>query len=192
MGKAFSGPGMARGPRVTCTAAPYLPALQVAPEHWSQLESQLEGLQRCVSGESQSQPPPKKSSQLQLFWTVVQVCPSLRAQEARQGCARGEGTAGKVARGGTPAVAKTRIPQPPPIACLTDSAHRRRMRREKVACYEKRLLCIRGRRARMRREEVLVHLLFQWEHPTAGRREHGEVDEHPAQSSGRATARPHR
>ena len=38
--------------------------------------------QRCVSGESQSQPPPKKSSQLQLFLTVSQVCPSLRARGA--------------------------------------------------------------------------------------------------------------
>ena len=65
-------------------------------------------------------------------------------------------------------IARTRD-QPPPIACATDSA--------------------RGHR-RMRREGIC--LLLWWEHPSAGRREHGEVDEHPAHRSGRATARPHR
>ena len=52
-----------------------------------------------------------------------------------------------------------------PIACATDSIrdHWRMLRRE--TC-----------------------LLVVWELPTAGRREHGDVDEHPAHRSGRAIA----
>eukprot|EP00964_Phaeocystis_antarctica_P046307 scaffold26737_cov57-Phaeocystis_antarctica.AAC.1 len=81
VGKVFGGPGTARGPRVTCTAVPYVPVLQTAYEQRSQLESQLEGSHLCVSGESQSQPPaPNQPSQLQLFWTVLQACSSLRAR----------------------------------------------------------------------------------------------------------------
>ena len=55
--------------------------------------------------------------------------------------------------------------QPPPIACATDSTRDHR---------------------RMRRETCL--LVVWYELPTAGRREHGDVDEHPAHRSGRATA----
>ena len=54
--------------------------------------------------------------------------------------------------------------QPPPIACATDSTRDH---------------------WRMRRETCL---LVVWELPTADRREHGDVDEHPAHRSGRATA----
>ena len=55
--------------------------------------------------------------------------------------------------------------QPPPIACATDSTRDH---------------------WRMRRETCL--LVVWYELPTAGRREHGDVDEHPAHRSGRATA----
>ena len=56
--------------------------------------------------------------------------------------------------------------QPSPIACATDS--------------------IRDHWRMLRRETCL--LVVWYELPTAGRREHGDVDEHPAHRSGRATA----
>ena len=65
-----------------CTAAPYMPVLQSAPEQLLQLESQLVCVHLCVSGASQSQLPPNQPSQLQLFFIVWQVCASLRARGA--------------------------------------------------------------------------------------------------------------
>ena len=124
------------GDRLHSLGVPYLPVLQAAPEQLLQLESQLVVYShRCVSGESQSQLPPKKPSQLQLFLWVSHVCPSLRGlRKGAAGCAREQRKCSNCSLvRDLPAIATTPV-QPSPIACTTDFARRdnRRMRREGI------------------------------------------------------------
>ena len=83
-----------------------------------------------------------------------------------------QGGGARAGRADTPGGVATRSHQPPPIACAVDFARDRRLARDRRP----------GRDA-------------FWELPTAGRREHGEEDEHSAHRfgrGGRATERPHR